>query len=340
MAGMLKRRLNLPPDRARQGSLGRLLAWAYPDRIAQRRPAGAGRFLLASGRGAWLNPDEPLAAREYIVAAELDGDRSDARIFLAAAYDGDALQRQHETRLIWKSEVVWNADQQRVEAFRRCYLGALVVKTERLHNPDPAQLRAALLTGIRAQGLECLPWTPSLRVWVARVTFLNRRLGGAWPDLSDARLLETLDDWLAPFVSGRKRLQDLTALDLERALSGFLDWRQARDLDHLAPRRLAVPSGRRIEVDYRTDPPVLAVKLQEMFGQLQTPRVAGGRQAVLVHLLSPAGRPVQITQDLAGFWKNGYNVVRKELRGRYPKHYWPEDPFSARATAGVRPRKT
>jgi ATP-dependent helicase HrpB len=179
-----------------------------------------------------------------------------------------------------------------------------------------------------------------LRGWQARVNFLHRLLGGDWPDLSDRRLAATLADWLAPFVGGMTRLTSLAKVDLNRALGTHLNWRQTRELDRLAPSRLTVPSGREVPVDYGSDPPVLAVRLQEMFGQIETPRVAAGRVAVVVHLLSPAGRAVQITQDLAGFWKNGYNAVRKDLRGRYPKHYWPEDPRTARAIKGIRPRKT
>ncbi len=335
---LLRRKLAPPPERPQPSALGRLLGWAYPDRIGQRRRTGEGRFLLSSGRGAYLPVDDPLSAFDYIVAAELDGNRRDARIFLAAAHDREVLLDQFAAQLTWQERVDWDTRHQRVVATRRCCLGRLVMQTERLEAPDPEKIQAALLTGLRRHGLECLPWTPRLRAWQDRVNFLHRVLGGGWPDVSDRCLVDTLEEWLAPFTAGMTRLRELAGIDLGKALGGRLDWRQQNTLDQLAPARLKVPSGRMIPLDYSVDPPVLAVRLQEMFGQAETPQVADGRQSVAVHLLSPAGRPVQITQDLSGFWKKGYNEVRKDLRGRYPKHYWPEDPATARATHRVRPQ--
>jgi ATP-dependent helicase HrpB len=336
-ARILHRRLDPPPDRRRRGSLGRLLAWAYPDRIAQRRSSGAGRFLLASGHGAYLNPSEPLAGQDYIVAAALDGDRSDARIFLAVACDRDVLRKQFAGRLAWQAEVDWDPHHQRVDAVRRRCLGALVFETERQPDPDPAKVCTAMLKGVRHHGLDCLPWTRQRRAFQDRVNFVRRVLGGDWPDLSDTTLADNLEAWLAPHILGLKRLRDLKKVKLGRALTSLLDWRQQKALERLAPPHVAVPSGRKVAVDYGSDPPVLAVRLQEMFGQTQAPAVADGKVPLVVHLLSPAGRPVQITRDLAGFWRNGYNAVRKDLRGRYPKHYWPEDPLTARATQRLRP---
>lgn len=339
-AERLRRQLDPPAEQVRRLCAGRLLAWAYPDRIAQRRATGEGRFLLTNGRGAFLDPREPLAAHDFIVAAELDGDRRDARIFLAAAYARDDLMAQNAERLEWREHVDWDTTHQRVRAERRLVLGALNLRCETLGNPDPQRARAVFLKGVRDYGLDCLPWNRKLRGWQARVNFLHRILNGRWPDLSDAHLTATLEQWLGPHVAGYVRLGDLKKLDLGRILSDWLDWRQKKALDRLAPTHLSVPSGRRIPVDYNADPPILAVRLQEMFGQEDTPVVAEGRQPLVVHLLSPADRPVQITQDLAGFWQNGYNAVRKDLRGRYPKHYWPEDPLSARATHRVKPRKS
>lgn len=339
-AERLRRQLDPPAEQVRRLCAGRLLAWAYPDRIAQRRATGEGRFLLTNGRGAFLDPREPLAAHDFIVAAELDGDRRDARIFLAAAYARDDLMAQNAERLEWREHMDWDTTHQRVRAERRLVLGALNLRCETLGNPDPQRARAVFLKGVRDYGLDCLPWNRKLRGWQARVNFLHRILNGRWPDLSDAHLTATLEQWLGPHVAGYVRLGDLKKLDLGRILSDWLDWRQKKALDRLAPTHLSVPSGRRIPVDYNADPPILAVRLQEMFGQEDTPVVAEGRQPLVVHLLSPADRPVQITQDLAGFWQNGYNAVRKDLRGRYPKHYWPEDPLSARATHRVKPRKS
>jgi ATP-dependent helicase HrpB len=339
-AARLRRQLNPTAERARRQSAGRLLAWAYPDRIAQRRPTGEGRFLLANGRGGFLDPREPLATQDFIVAAEMDGDRRDARIFLAAAYDLDDLLAQNAERLEWREHVAWDTIHQRVRTERRLVLGALNLRCEPLGNPDPQSVQAAFLMGIRDYGLDCLPWNRKLRSWQARVNFLHRIMNGRWPDLSDAHLTATLEQWLRPHIAGYLRLRDLKKLDLGRILLEQLDWRQIRALDRLAPTHLGVPSGRRIPVDYDADPPVLAVRLQELFGLEDTPVVADGRQPLVIHLLSPANRPVQITQDLAGFWQNGYNAVRKDLRGRYPKHDWPEDPVGARATYRVKPRKS
>jgi ATP-dependent helicase HrpB len=336
-ARLLRRRLDPLPDRRRRGSLGRLLAWAYPDRIAQRRSSGAGQFLLASGHGAHLDPHDPLAGQDYIVAAALDGGRSNARIFLAAACDRDVLREQFTGRLAWQAHVDWDPHHRRVDAVRRLCLDALVFEIERQPDPDPAEVCAAMLKGVRHHGLDCLPWNRKRRTFQERVNFVRRVLGGDWPDLSDACLANNLETWLAPEIVGLKRLRDLKKVKLGRALSGLLDWRQQKALERLAPTRVAVASGREVAVDYGSDPPVLAVRLQEMFGQTRTPAVAGGRVPLLVHLLSPAGRPVQITQDLAGFWRSGYHAVRKDLRGRYPKHYWPEDPLTAQATSRVRP---
>ncbi len=338
-AVQLYRVLGQPPEKPQRLAAGRLMAWAYPDRIAQRRSTGEGRFRLANGRGAYLPTEDPLGACDYIVAAELDGNPRDARIFLAAAYDGDLLRDQFAGRLYWQSRVGWDPQRKRVAALRHCRFEALALRTESITDPDPNAVQAALFIGVRRHGLECLPWKPELRAWQARIGFLRRVMGG-WPDFSDAGLMANLEKWLAPLTIGVMRLRDLQKIDLGKALRGQLNWRRREALDRLAPVRLQVPSGRAVPVDYDADPPVLAVRLQEMFGLAETPTVAGGRQPLVVHLLSPAGRPVQITQDLAGFWQTGYNEVRKSLRGRYPKHHWPEDPLTARASHRIRPRKS
>ena len=220
-------------------------------------------------------------------------------------------------------------------------MGALTLRSEPLTAPDTDQLLAALLDGIRHQGLDCLPWTRALRHWQNRVCFLQSSADGRqpWPDVSDDGLLKHLEQWLAPYLIGITRLRDLARIELKKALAAMLSYQQRRLLDKLAPTHLTVPSGSRIPIDYSGDVPVLAVRLQEMFGLCQTPAVAGGRQPLLIHLLSPAGRPVQITRDLAGFWQTGYPEVKKELKGRYPKHYWPDDPLQAQATARVRPKR-
>ena len=321
-------------------SIGRLLGWAYPDRVARRRPGARGKFLLTNGRGAYIDPTAPLAAEEFIVAAELDGKRREARIFKAAAYSIDILSEQFAEQLRWTEAVDWDPDRLAVAARRELKLGALTLRSQPLAEPDSQLVLGALLKGIREQGLQCLPWTKSLKRWRERVCFLRRISGNEqqWPDVTDEGLESQLMQWLAPYLTGMTRLRDLTRVDLKAALYSLLPYRQHQLLDELAPTHLAVPSGSRIPIDYSDDLPVLAVRLQEMFGLDQTPSVGGGRQPLLIHLLSPAGRPVQITRDLAGFWQSGYHEVKRELKGRYPKHYWPDDPLHAQATARVKPK--
>jgi ATP-dependent helicase HrpB len=207
----------------------------------------------------------------------------------------------------------------------------LVLKSEPVKATESDKIRAVLITGIRLEGIQCLPWTEILRSVQQRIQFLRRMFGSesGWPDLSDATLLDSLEDWLAPFLIGMTRISSLKTLNLKQALMTNLSREQIRLLDELAPTHLDVPSGSRIRIDYSGDIPVLAVRVQEMFGCRETPAIASGRQKLLVHLLSPAGRPVQVTQDIAGFWTGSYPDVKKELKGRYPKHDWPDDPIRA-----------
>ncbi len=339
-ADHLRRRLGCNRGANEAASIGRLLAWAYPERIARRRADGRGRFLLANGRGAYLDPVEALAAGQFLIAVELDGDRRNARIYRAAASSIDILMEQFADRIHRVEAVEWDQQSRIVAARCDLKLDALTLRSDPLASPDPQQILAALLTGIQQQGLECLPWTRALRQWQQRVCFLRRFAEDQqqWPDVSDDGLVKNLPQWLAPYLTGITRLRDLARIDLKKALFSMLAYRQHKLLDELAPTHLTVPSGSRIPIDYSSGIPVLAVRLQEMFGLVKTPAVAGGRQPLLIHLLSPAGRPVQITRDLAGFWQTGYPDVKKELKGRYPKHYWPDDPLQAQPTAKVRPR--
>jgi ATP-dependent helicase HrpB len=341
LAGQWQRELGCetePTDHADLMMSGVLLAYAYPDRIAQRRAGQDNRFLLSNGRGARFMEAEPLAAEDWIVAAHLDGAR-EARIFLAAAIRREQLLKYHALLISEQTFVVWDEREQSVRARRQQRLGELVVADGPWVEADGHAVQAALLTGIRRRGAGCLPWSDASRELQARIGFLHRLKPQDWPDVRDDALLSTLEDWLSPWLQGLTRLAQLKRLDLHAALLARLSWAQQRRLDELAPATIAVPSGSRVRLDYREEIPVLAVRLQEMFGLGETPRVAGGKVPVLLHLLSPARRPVQITRDLDAFWHGAYHEVKRELKGRYPKHHWPDDPLQATPTAGAKRRR-
>jgi ATP-dependent helicase HrpB len=337
----LSRRLVSKDGDGDTDTLGQLLAWAYPDRVAQLRSGGRGKFLLTSGRGASLDSASPLGAEPFLVAAELDGERREARIFKAAPTSLDTLLKQFEHQVKWSESIKWDPNRNCVKALRKLKLGAITLRSEPLPNPDPEQVLNGLLSGIAQQGIQCLPWNKALRQWQGRVCLLRRLLEDhkTWPDVSDQGLERSLNRWLGPYLNHMDRLSNLVKVDLKGALFNMLSYEQHKVLDALAPTHLKVPSGSRIPIDYGSLVPVLAVRIQEMFGLSQSPAVARGRQPLLIHLLSPAGRPVQITQDLAGFWETGYTQVKKELKGRYPKHYWPDNPLQAQATARAKPRR-
>ena len=324
-----------PADHADLDMAGVLLACAYPDRIAQRRRGGGNHFLLSSGRGARFAVAEPLAAADYLVCAHLDGQR-EARIFLAARIDYPQLLEYHGTLVSERTRVEWDARGQAVQARCQQCLGELVLQDDPWPEADPQQIQSALLQGIRASGSACLPWKDTVRQLQARLAFMHRLFPQDWPDVSDAVLMETLEDWLAPYLHNMSRLAHLVKLDLQAVLLARLTWDQQRQLDELAPSHLQVPSGSRVRLDYGAEVPVLAVRLQELYGLADTPRIAGGQVPVLLHLLSPARRPVQVTSDLSAFWQGSYHEVKKELKGRYPKHYWPDDPLQAQATTRTR----
>ncbi len=318
---------------------GRLLALAYPDRIARRRPGNAPRYLLSGGRGAFLPEANPLGAAEWLAVAELDGNPREARIYLAAAMDEADVRRLFAKQINRHEVVEWDEAHGAVAAVTEQRLGALVLECRPVDAPDPSQVAVLLLQAIRRRGLACLPWTPALRNWQARVLFLRRVAGENWPAVEDANLLATLETWLAPFLQGLSRLSQLASLPLQHALNRLLDPAQRRRLDELAPTHCVVPTAAHIPIDYTAgDTPVLAVRLQELFGLARTPAIVDGRVTLLLHLLSPAHRPVQVTRDLAGFWRTSYQDVKKDMKGRYPKHFWPDDPMVAAPTRRVKRR--
>ncbi|MGW0751678.1 ATP-dependent RNA helicase [Streptomyces sp. NPDC002587] len=313
------------------GAAGLVAALAFPERVAKARAETA--FLMASGTAAELGDGSPLRRAPWLAVAVADRPphSASARIRLAAVIDEDtALAAAGHLRTA-AEEVHWEDGDVVARAARR--LGAIELAVRPLRSPDPLLVRAALLDGLRTEGLGLLRWSADAEGLRARLGFLHRTLGGAWPDVADdGALLDRADDWLEPELSRARRRSDLGRIDAGQALHRLLPWAtgEASRLDELAPERLEVPSGSRIRVDYSAEQPVLAVKLQELFGLAETPRVAG--VPVLVHLLSPAGRPAAVTADLASFWRGGYRAVRAELRGRYPKHPWPEDPATAEPT--------
>jgi ATP-dependent helicase HrpB len=318
--------------------VGRVLAYAYPDRIAQRRRDTAGEFLLANGRGAQFAAPTVLARQDWLVVADLDAGTRTGRIHLAAPYTLGDLTDDLAAHLHTTEHVVWDSDKQAVVAARATRYGALVLKEEPLRAPDPQLVRTALLAGLRQEGLALLPWTRDARQVQARIGFLRAQApAGDWPAVSDAALEDNMEQWLAPHLAGITARAQLAKLDLADVLRAQLTWPQRRRLEDEAPTHMTVPSGSNIRLDYTSnDAPVLAVRIQELFGLQDTPRVAGGRVPVIVQLLSPAQRPVQVTRDLASFWRTTYAQVRKDLRGRYPKHAWPEDPTTAAPTRRLR----
>jgi ATP-dependent helicase HrpB len=317
---------------------GQLLSLAYPDRVAQRRPGDAPRFVLRNGRGAELHGAQSLAVSPYIVAAELDDRRPNGRIFLAAAITIDDIRETFADQIVIEDAIEVD-DAGNVIARRRERLGAIILRDVPLSNPEPASIADALTGAIRARGVSRLPWSEGARRFRERLAFLHHH-DPSWPDVSDAALETTIGDWLAPHLTGVRGIADVARVDLVTALADRLDWKQRRAVDVLAPTHIEVPTGSRIPVDYGNPAaPVLAVRLQEVFGLTESPRLFDGRVPVTMHLLSPAHRPVQVTQDLADFWRTSYFDVRKDLRGRYPKHEWPEDPLSATPTKRAKPRK-
>lgn len=320
-------------------AVGDLLLHAFPDRIARRDEANPLRYTLANGRGARLHDNTALLGEPWLVVLDLRHEARDSLILAAAPFDPRVLERDYPQRFVRERALRWNESRDAVEAFEEHRYAAIVL--ERRSVPVQAEdALPALLAAIRSKGLDVLPWSEHARRLRLRVQALREWMPElVLPDVSDAHLLVTLDDWLAPYLNGKRRLDALDAEELSQALSSLFDHAQRQALDVQAPDAVQVPSGQMRRLEYAPDaPPVLAVKLQELFGLADTPRVGGGRVPVTLHLLSPAGRPIQVTQDLRGFWERTYPEVKKELKGRYPRHPWPDDPWTAVPTHRAKPR--
>ncbi|MFN5194377.1 MAG: ATP-dependent helicase HrpB [Cyanobacteriota bacterium] len=341
LAAQLRRQLGAPARATASGdpaatqgpAMAGLIGLAYPERVALNRGQGDGRFLMRNGRGARVADGDPLAACQALVIASADDQGAEARVMLAAPLDPTELARLGEQAGNWIGDVNWDDHAGRVRSERQLRLGALVLKREPWREPPWERTLAAMLKGLRLRGAEALPWSAASRQLQQRLVLAHRHQGSPWPDRRSEALMADLETWLGPHLNGCLSLQDLAALDLEEALWGDLTWPHRRELERLLPQALPIPSGRQASLHYGDEEAVLAVKLQEMFGCNENPQLLEGALPVTLHLLSPGGRPLAITRDLAGFWQGGYGQVRREMRGRYPKHPWPDDPARAQATA-------
>lgn len=335
------RRLDVSTNRSPLGAAG-LLACAYPDRIGRRRAGSEGRYLLANGRGAAFAGVNSLSRSEYIVALDLDDKDREARILLAAALDRETLEAAVGGQIRRERDIHWSAAEQVVMARDVVRLDALILEEKSLQGMAGDLAVPAMIDGIRAMGLDCLPWDVESRALCARVELARRqslRAAKDWPAFDAANLLASLEEWLGPWLTGVTRRSHLAKLPLIEALRFRLGSAAARELEDLLPTHITVPTGSRIRIDYEDDlAPCASMRMQEVFGLATTPRIGGGAIPVTFKLLSPAQRPLQVTSDLSSFWRNAYTEVRKDMRGRYPRHYWPEDPLQAEPTRRVRPR--
>ncbi|MBA1155893.1 ATP-dependent helicase HrpB [Microvirga mediterraneensis] len=320
-------------------SIGALLTLAYPDRIAKAR-GKTGEYLMVNGRGAVLEAHERLAREPYLAIAEIAGGATSARILAAAAIAPDEIESLFGGAIEQRDEVAFDRQAKALRARGVRRLGALLLNERPLKVPATEAAARALAEGLVSLGLDALPWSKALAQWRERVMFLRKVEGEEWPDLSDEALSRTAEEWLAPHLIGRTGLNDIGADLLSEALRGLVPWNLQRRLDVEAPTHIEVPTGSQIPIDYGAEEgPVLAVRVQELFGLDKHPTIAAGRVPLILHLLSPAHRPIQITRDLPGFWRGSWAAVRADMRGQYPKHPWPEDPLTAPPTRHARRRQ-
>ena len=322
-------------------SIGGLLALAFPDRIAKNRGGGSGGFVLANGRGGNVDPASPLAREPFLAVAELAGSAAQGRILLAAPMSLAEIEARFVARIATREELTFDAASASLRARSSRRLGAVAL-TEQTQPVKPnAESARMLAEGIVRVGLDRLPWTRALRQWRERIMFLRAAEGDEWPDLSDAALAATLAEWLDSVLQPKTTLAEISPEEFTAALAALLPWRLRKRLDAEAPTHFAAPSGSHVPIDYAAaDGPKLSVRVQELFGLDRHPTVAGGRVPLIVELLSPAHRPVQVTRDLPGFWRGSYAAVKAEMKGRYPRHPWPDDPLAAPATRRAKPRGT
>jgi ATP-dependent helicase HrpB len=319
--------------------LGNLLLHAYTDRVAKVRSDDANRYAMSQGRGGQIAPDSPLRGEPWLIASELDGSGSDARIRRAAPFDPELLQKHYSERFFRGVEQRFEVSEKAVRARELERFDALILNERSVPVRDGS---AALAAGIAKLGVQFLPWSDNLQQWRLRAQQVRAWMPElALPDLSDAALADTTAHWLQPFLLGKSKLAQISAEELSQALHSLLDRAQQNAIEQHAPKSITVPSGMTRALEYpESGAPILAVKLQELFGLAETPRVGGGRIPVMLHLLSPGGKPVQVTQDLRNFWNSTYAEVKKEMKGRYPRHPWPDDPWNAPATHRAKPRGT
>ncbi len=334
-ANQYKRLLSINGNACHFEEAGNLLALAYPDRIAMHKQ-GANQHILSSGRGVLLGAGDHLHHADFLVAANLDGGKRQGRVYLAAALSKEDILRHHQHLLKKEDRVFWQKD--RVTAVSTVKLGELELSRKPLQHIDPEAIQRCLIASIQKEGVGCLNWQKKSRELQARMQSTHIWDPEQWPDVSDEKLSTNLD-WLIPYLDNISTLKQLHKLNLTQILHSRLSWHEQQELERLAPSRFRVKSGSHVKLTYRPgEPPILAVRLQELFGTTTTPCIFNGQVPVLIHLLSPASRPIQVTRDLASFWQNTYQEVKKQLMGRYPKHHWPDDPLTAVATARIKPR--
>ena len=320
-------------------SVGAILSLAYPDRIAKNRGGGAGGFLLANGRGGQVDAASALAREPFLAVAELTGAAAASRIVLAASIALEEIEARFAGQIEDRETVTFDAASASLRARRSRRLGALALAEQTRPVAPNADTAHILAQGIVGLGLDRLPWSKAALHFRQRVGFLHRSEGDEWPDLSDEGLAASAADWLEPLLTDKTALNQLSAGELSDAVLNLVPWNMRRRLDAEAPTHFTAPTGSAVPIDYEAEQgPTVSIRVQELFGLAQHPTIAGGRVPLVIELLSPAHRPVQVTRDLPGFWRGSYAAVRTDMRGRYPKHPWPDDPLTAPATRRAKPR--